>query len=526
MNITENLYWKKLIKHKERLANTNLNTLFAKDSNRFKDFSSETEDLLYDFSKQFIDKEVLQDLFNLAKDCELANKIQDLFAGKNINKTEDRPALHMQLRKPESSSEMKQVRQKISSFVSAIHNKEYVGATGKPIKHAISLGIGGSDLGPYMACEALKNFAISDIKSHFISNIDGGSLEDLLNTIEPDETICLINSKTFTTPETLLNAKTVKYWFIQSLAEEQALKQIFAVTANVDKAKDFGIAEKNIFTFWDWVGGRYSIWSAVGVPIELMLGTSEFQEFLAGANEMDEHFLNSDFANNLPVLMALIGIWNINFLNYHSLLVMPYLDSLKSFPAYLQQLEMESNGKMAIDSGGYANYKTSPILWGGVGCNGQHAYMQLLHQGTNTVPIDFIAAVNSHSKLQEQQELLLASCLSQSKALMNGVSEQDLLKDNNINIAQAKMCPGNRPTTTILFKELTPKILGSLIALYEHKVFVQGVIWQIQSFDQWGVELGKKITKNILPMLREKDICPRADSSTRGLLEYIRKHKE
>jgi glucose-6-phosphate isomerase len=300
---------------------------------------------------------------------------------------------------------------------------------------------------------------------------------------------------------------------------------MFAVTANVQKAKDFGISQENIFTFWDWVGGRYSVWSAVGLPIELMLGTLQFQEFLSGANAMDEHFRTSQFAVNLPVLMALIGIWNINFLDYRTLLIMPYLDSLSKFPAYLQQLEMESNGKRAVNYGNYADYMTAPIIWGGVGCNGQHAYMQLLHQGTEVVPVDFIMAVNSFSGLQEQQDFLLASCLSQSRALMTGAAEQDLLSTNSISMAQAKMCPGNRPSSTICFDKLTPRILGGLIALYEHKVFVQGAIWQIQSFDQWGVELGKKITRNILPMLQQQESAKNVDGSTVGLLEYIRKNK-
>lgn len=525
MEITKNLFWQSLLEHKTRLDKVTLNDLFASVPSRFKQFSLEACDLLYDFSKQRLDIAVMQDLLQLANACGLSDQIQDLFAGKHVNKTENRPALHMQLRKPVLTAEIQEVRQRLSNFAAAIHTNDYLSVSGKPIKHVISLGIGGSDLGPLMVCEALKHFKITDLEMHFVSNVDGETLSLLLNNLSPTETICLVNSKTFTTPETLLNANTVKAWFNKHLGDIAVSKQMFAVTANTQQAIAFGILSENIFAFWDWVGGRCSVWSAVGLPIELMLGSLQFQEFLAGANAMDEHFSTSEFSNNLPVLMALIGIWNINFLDYKTLLIMPYLDSLKNLPAYLQQLEMESNGKMAVNVGGYADYMTAPVIWGGVGCNGQHAYMQLLHQGTATVPIDFIAAVNSHSKLQEQQDFLLASCLSQSKALMHGVAEHDLLQANPVNIAQAKMCPGNRPTSTIVFPKLTPRILGSLIALYEHKVFVQGVIWQIQSFDQWGVELGKKITKDILPMLQQQEISKQIDSSSAGLLEYIKRNK-
>lgn len=525
MDITKTSCWQQLIMHKTRLANITLNDLFANDPLRFKQFSLEANNVLYDFSKQRVDSLVMQELFQLAKASELTAHIQDLFAGKNINKTENRPALHMQLRKAMLTPEIQKVRQCLSNFVAAIHTNEYVSVTDKPIKHVISLGIGGSDLGPLMVCEALKHYKLTEVDMHFISNVDGETLTVLLEKIAPTETICLINSKTFTTPETLLNATIIKAWFEKHLGIAAVQQQMFAVTANMQQAAAFGIALDNIFTFWDWVGGRYSVWSAVGLPIELMLGTLQFQEFLAGANAMDEHFYTQDFMANLPVVMALIGIWNINFLNYNTLLVMPYLDGLQHLPAYLQQLEMESNGKSAVNNGGYVNYMTAPILWGGVGCNGQHAYMQLLHQGPATVPIDFIAAVNSHSKYQAQQDMLLASCLSQSMALMQGVAESELLLANSLALAQAKMCPGNRPSSTILFPSLTPKILGSLIALYEHKVFVQGVIWQIQSFDQWGVELGKKITKAMLPMLQQQQLTTEVDNSSAGLLEYIWRNK-
>ena len=517
--------WQKLLAHKQRLANFKLNDLFAINPQRFVDFSLESCGLLYDFSKQHIDAAVMQDLIQLADTCALKEQMQALFTGKHVNKTEDRPALHMCLRAIDTTAEVKQVRQQAAAFVAAIHTNEYVGVSGKPVKNVISLGIGGSDLGPCMVCEALQHFSITDLKIHFVSNVDGQTLSTLLTRLSPTDTICLVNSKTFTTPETLLNARTVKAWFINNLGEVAVTKQMFAITANVREANAFGIALKNIFTFWDWVGGRYSVWSAVGLSIELMLGSLQFQEFLAGANAMDMHFIHSDFVNNLPVIMALLGIWNINFLAYKTLLIMPYLDGLKSFPAYLQQLEMESNGKRTINEGNYADYMTAPVIWGGVGCNGQHAYMQLLHQGMETIPVDFIMAINSSSKLQEQQDFLLASCLSQSRALMDGVTEEELLAHNPKNLAQAKMCPGNKPSSTICFPKLTPRVLGSLIALYEHKVFVQGIIWQIQSFDQWGVELGKKITKNILPMVREQDLVEQIDSSTAGLLKYIKKNR-
>ena len=524
MDVTKSLSWQELLAHKKRLDTVSLNQLFTENPARFADFSLEACGLLYDFSKQRIDAATLQTLQQLAVECDLAAKIQDLFNGRHVNKTENRPALHMQLRLPNPPQELAQTKARLDDFVAAVNDKTYLGITDLPIQHVLSLGIGGSDLGPLMACEALKGYRTSQIKLHFVSNVDGATLQSVLAELPPAATICLINSKTFVTSETMLNAKLVKAWFIKHLGEASIARHMFATTPKPNLAKEFGIAENNIFPFWDFVGGRYSLWSAVGLPLQLMLGTAQFNEFLAGAAAVDQHFASQRFSHNLPVLMALIGIWNINFLELGTLLVTPYIDSMQYFPAYLQQLEMESNGKRALDGGGFANYQTAPVIWGGVGCNGQHAYMQLLHQSPITIPVDFIAAVNSQATLQEPQDLLLASCLSQSKALLQGTDNAALAAKFDSTIAAAKSCPGNRPTSTIMFPALTPKVLGSLIALYEHKVFVQGVIWQIQSFDQWGVELGKNIIKDLLPTLHS-EAMPDVDSSTAGLLHYIRRHR-
>ena len=522
--------WDDLYEHQKSLVEIHMRDLFEKDPERFLNFSLEAEGILLDYSKQRITQSTLEKLQRLAVACQLSEQIEGLFCGKKINASEQRAALHTALRDPDSSSlivdgkdikaEIRQTQSRMETTVNHIRNGRGLSDKKQEVTDIISLGIGGSDLGPLMVCQALAGYKTTDIRFHFISNVDGNTLHSVLKSLNPSTTLCIINSKTFTTPETLLNANSIKTWFSSKLGTAQAVDHLIGVTADPIKAEQFGIAKKNIFEFWDFIGGRYSVWSSVGFSIALMLGMEHFKEFLAGAYAMDKHFRTAPFLSNMPVLLALIGIWNINFWDCQTHAVIPYDDGLQKFPDYLQQLEMESNGKKAAKTQGFVMHATAPVIWGGVGCNGQHAYMQLLHQGTQVIPVDFLIAANGHPSFTEQHQLLVSSCFSQSKALMEGTRletlEDTLLKD-------AKQCFGNRPSNTLMYAKLTPRILGSLIALYEHKVFVQGVIWGINSFDQWGVELGKKLVKEILPYLCS-DTEPLLDSSTKGLIQYFKRH--
>lgn len=516
--MTSSIAWQDLKKHHASLADIHMRDLFKADPNRFATFSLPVNNILLDYSKQHITKDILEKLVALANVSDLKNQIQKLFNGDVVNISEQKPALHTALR--DSSSTIKSYvdagLKQMEQFVESVRSGNRLGATGKRITDVISLGIGGSDLGPAMVCEALQDYKTIDIKLHFISNVDGKTLAAVLKKSNPETTLCLINSKSFTTIETHQNAKVIRAWF-EPVLGAKTVDHLIAVTAQPKRAVAFGIHKENIFEFSDFIGGRYSVWSSVGLPIALLLGMAGFKEFLAGAHEMDQHFKTAPFEKNMPVLMALLGIWNINFEGCSTQAVIPYEDGLRRLPDYLQQLEMESNGKKAHKISGFVPHATAPVIWGGVGCNGQHAYMQLLHQGTQIIPVDFLVAATGHPDFTEHHQLLVASCLSQSKALMEGTSDfenQDYLRD-------AKTCFGNRPSNTILFSKLTPKVLGSLIALYEHKVFVQGVIWSINSFDQWGVELGKNLIKQILPCLENSIETSELDSSTIGLIKFF-----
>jgi glucose-6-phosphate isomerase len=501
--ITKTKSWQALEKHHQELANYTLSDLFKADLSRFPTLSVSISGLLMDYSKQRLTSDTVQLLCNLADELDLKPAISAMFQGDIVNQTEQRPALHTQLRHPNPQKpEVNAVLAQMRIFVETVQNSEYT--------DVIVLGIGGSDLGPRLVCEALEPYRTSNLVMHFIANVDGDTLTRVLATLQPETTLCIINSKTFTTIETLSNAELVKAWFLNKIAAKNLSEHLYAVTAAKSKAQAFGISVEHVFEFWDWVGGRYSVWSAVGLPIALTVGIDNFTKFLAGAHTMDQHFVNADFAHNMPVLMALIGIWNINFNHHATLAIKPYADGLQLLPSYLQQLEMESNGKSAANNGQPVTYQTAPVIWGGVGCNGQHAFMQLLHQGTQVVPVDFLVAKNSVQGPSELQNLLVASCLGQSQALMQGRAS-----DENY-----KACPGNRPSTTLMFDSLSPELIGSLIALYEHKVFVQGVIWQIQSFDQWGVQLGKDLIKEVLELMQGKSL-QQVDSSTAGLLKYF-----
>jgi glucose-6-phosphate isomerase len=484
--------WQPLSKHHQSLQTQHLKDLFANDPDRQKKLSISIDEIEFDYSKQFITHDTLQLLSDLATRYELKNKIQAMFNGEKINTSENRAALHTALRAPATTPivldgkniklEIQHSLEQVFSLVNQLHNKTYLGATDLPIDTIISLGIGGSDLGPRMTCKALAAYANPNIKIHFLSNVDGWSLQNVLTKCNPATTLCIINSKTFTTPETLCNAKSIIDWFKSSLPKFQ--KHLFAVTSLPQRAIEFGISEENVFKFWDWVGGRYSIWSAVGLPLAISIGVENFKAFLQGAFKIDQHFLNTPILQNIPALIGLIGFWNRNFLQLPTLAILPYSDRLKLYPSYLQQLEMESNGKSCDIDGKPISYDTCPIIWGNVGCDCQHSFMQLIHQSNQTVPIDFILTSDAVSKYQEQQKLLLKSANSQSKALTYGSPANEL---------PIKVCPGNRPHSIITLKSLNPFNLGALIAIYEHKTFTQSVLWNINPFDQWGVELGKKL---------------------------------
>lgn len=477
INFRNSKFWQQLLIKQQSIKTTHIAELFLADKNRFEKFSINLENLnlFVDFSKQHIDLEVINILLHAAQHCELEKKIKDLFHGEKINLTENKKAWHTALRKPDPPNEVALVLQKMADFSESLYNNN--------CENILCLGIGGSHLGPMMALQALDKYThklAKNIKFHFIANVDQDSIDNILNKLDVKKTIAIINSKSFTTVETMLNAKRIINWF------KENKKKIFAVTSNIRKAIEFGIDAENIFPFWDWVGGRYSVWSAVGLPIVIKIGIANFKKFLQGAYLMDEHFRNVDFAKNIPVLMALISIWNINFMQYKSLAVIPYLDGLEQLPAYLQQLAMESNGKTIDLQNNQIDYDSAEIVWGGVGCGVQHSFMQMLHQGSQIVPIDFLITANN-------SKVLVANCLAQSQALMQGTNCREL--------ARFKQCLGSRPSSTILFKEITPASLGALIALYEHKIFVQGVLWNINSFDQYGVELGKNLANEVLTQL-------------------------
>ncbi|MBT4964270.1 MAG: glucose-6-phosphate isomerase [Francisellaceae bacterium] len=509
--------WKALKALAEQIHQESIVNYFENDKSRFSKYSVRSNDYLFDYSKQHINDDCLSTLLELARESGVESRIKDLFSGMRVNRTEDKEAGHSKLRVSEPGPEIIAVLDKMECFINDIYAGRLLNGKHEPITDVIALGIGGSALGPQLVNECLSKYDKKRLNIHYISNVDSSSINSLLNTIPLKNTICIVSSKSFSTIETMTNAATIRQSLNEAIGSDAAMARMFAVTANEAKAQKNGYPKENIFKLWDWVGGRYSLWSAVGLPIALAVGMDNFRELLAGAYDADLHFARTKLNDNIPVLMALIGIWNSNFLNYKTLAVIPYYDGLAKLPNYLQQLEMESNGKCARYDHGPVNYDTCPVVWGGVGCDGQHAYMQMLHQGTQTVPVDFIVPVESSESTQDK--IRLASALAQAKALMDGTT----LSVNN-NLDAAKVCPGNKPSTTFVFNSMTPRNLGRLIAFYEHKVFVQGAIWQIESFDQWGVELGKKLANSLLPVFDESSIPENLDSSTAGLLDYIFSH--
>jgi len=541
IHLAESPQWKSLATHAASMSGVHLRDLFAADPARFEKFSRCELNLLFDFSRQRITAETLGLLVKLAQERGLASRIAAMFSGEKINETEHRAVLHTALRnrseRPvllDGQDVMPEIRaslEKMRNFVEGVQGGRIHGATGKTFTDVVNIGIGGSDLGIVMATEALARVRNRNIRLHCVSNIDGVQLADALERADPARTLFVVCSKTFSTLETLTNAKLARQWIVDHLGEGAPARHFAAVSTNSKAMDAFLIPPQNRFTLWDWVGGRYSIWSAVGLSVALALGMDQFELMLEGGYEMDEHFRSAPFANNLPVLLGLLGIWNRNFLNLDSLAVLPYDQRLHRFPAYLQQLEMESNGKSVTLEGHPVEYDTGAVLWGEPGSNAQHSFFQLLHQGTARVALDFLAPVNGSSPYQQQQNLALANCFAQAQAFAFGQTQQQVRADlEGKGMAEAeirrliphKLHPGNRPSTLILFPRLGPKTLGRLIALYEHKVFTQSVIWGINAFDQWGVELGKKLAESVAPAV-EKPAGVQIEPSLRGVLEHVAK---
>lgn len=538
INPTTTVAWKNLSAHAREMKEVHMKTLFAKDPERFKKHAYCFNDILVDFSKNIITDETITLLTGLAKECRLKDAIDAMFAGDFINETEHRSVLHTALRNiggREVYTEGKDimpgiqaVQQQMKEFCKKVHSGAWKGYNGQKIKYIVNIGIGGSDLGPYMVTEALKPYWVEGIQAWFVSNVDGTHIAETLKKVTPEETLFLIASKTFTTQETMTNARSAREWFLKAAGSEAHIaKHFVALSTNEKEVVKFGIDKQNMFEFWDWVGGRYSLWSAIGLSIALTIGYDSFEELLKGANAVDQHFETTQFDKNIPVLMALISLWYVNFFDTQTEAILPYDQYLHRFAAYFQQGNMESNGKSVDRNGEAVEYKTGPVIWGEPGTNGQHAFYQLIHQGTSIIPCDFIAPAQTQNPLSDHHDKLLSNFFAQTEALMNGKSEeeveQELLKAGKSAEEIAKLAPfkifsGNRPTNSILVKKITPFSLGELIALYEHKIFTQGVIWNIFSFDQWGVELGKQLANKILPELGGGEKVISHDSSTNGLI--------
>ncbi len=572
INPAKTAAWTKLQKHYLQMKDYPVRDAFARDKDRFSKFSITFEDMLLDYSKNIIDEETVGLLLELAKECEIRDAIQKMFSGEKINETENRQALHTALRNRSNTpvvvdgkdvmTDVNAVLAKMKSFSQKVISGGWKGYSGKSITDIVNIGIGGSDLGPVMVTEALKPYRVKGIDVHFVSNIDATHIVETLRKLNCETTLFMISSKTFTTQETMTNAHTARDWFLAGAENPEHVKRHFiAISTNKEAVEKFGIDAENMFVFWDWVGGRYSLWSAIGLSIACCIGFDNFISLLEGAHAMDRHFVEAPPEKNIPVILALLGIWYNNFFGAQSQAILPYDQYMHRFPAYLQQADMESNGKCTDRNGSEASYQTGPVIWGEPGTNGQHAFYQLIHQGTKLVPCDFIAPAISHnpaathnpsgscnpacdpgpSGIQNaaahqhpsgsHHEILLSNFFAQTEALMNGRTKDEVAEELRIKGLNAseisglmpfKVFKGNRPTNSILLKKLTPRTLGSLIAMYEHKIFVQGIIWNIYSFDQWGVELGKELAKKILPELGREDKINSHDSSTNGLINTFK----
>ena len=542
INPTKTSAWKSLKDHHREMKPVHLVDLFRQDPKRFSRFSVTFENILVDYSKNIITRETLRLLLKLARECRLKEAIRKMFAGEAVNETEGRAVLHVALRNRSNTPirvnghdvmpEVNAVLGQMQRFSDAVISGNCKGYTGRPITDIVNIGIGGSDLGPVMVTEALKPYWKPGLRPHFVSNIDGTHLAETLRTLSPATTLFIVASKTFTTQETMTNAGTARSWFLEAAKSEGRIKRHFvALSTNERAVKDFGIDPENMFRFWDWVGGRYSLWSAIGLSIACTVGFEHFQRLLEGAEAMDRHFRDTPFEKNLPVLLALIGIWYNNFFDAETEAILPYDQYLHRFPAYFQQGDMESNGKSIDRSGREVRYQTGPIVWGEPGTNGQHAFYQLIHQGTKLIPCDFIAPAVSHNPLGDHHPILLSNFFAQTEALMKGKSKEEVrrelkqagMPEKDIRrLLPYRVFAGNRPTNSILVKKITPRTLGSLIALYEHKIFAQGVIWNIFSFDQWGVELGKQLAGRVLPELKDDQRVTSHDASTNGLINTFK----
>lgn len=540
--LTDSPAWQALRSHFEAARRLHMRELFAADPQRFARYSLRVDDILLDYSKNIVTAETMTRLFALARQARVHEWIEKMFNGERINVTEGRAVLHVALRNrsnrpiytdgadvmPKVNAVLAQMR----AFSERVRSGEWRGYTGKALTDVVNIGIGGSDLGPVMVTEALKPYGRGGLRPHFVSNVDGTHIAETLRRLDPETTLFIVASKTFTTQETLTNAHSARAWFVQHARDEAAIAQHFvALSTNRDAVAKFGIDPANMFEFWDWVGGRYSLWSAIGLSIALTIGMDNFEELLAGAYDMDEHFRRTPFEQNLPVVLALLGIWYNDFFGAETHAILPYDQYLHRFPAYFQQGDMESNGKRVGRDGHAVDYQTGPVIWGEPGTNGQHAFYQLIHQGTRLVPCDFLAPIDSHNPLGDHHRILLSNFFAQTEALMRGKTEDEvrgelaaagLHGEELERLLPHKIFPGNRPTNSILFRKLTPRTLGSLIALYEHKIFVQGIVWNINSFDQWGVELGKQLAQAILPELQDEHVVSSHDASTNGLINYYK----
>jgi glucose-6-phosphate isomerase len=537
--------WQKLQQLAKDKKSQHMNTLFAQDNERFNKFSIELPNMLLDYSKNLIDSETLDALLALAEETDVCDWRTKMFAGEKINKTEDRAVLHTALRRQsheplivDGENVTKHVQNQLADmevFVNKVRQGHWLGYSGKRITDIVNIGVGGSNLGPQMVTEALKHYSDGSVNVHYVSNVDGAQIVEVLRPLDPEKVLFIVSSKTFTTTETMTNARTAINWLTSSSFDEKSVaKHFVAVTANKDNAMSFGIEAHNIFDMWDWVGGRFSLWSAIGLAVALDLGFDKFKELLSGAYEMDQHFVNAPLKENLPAILALISVWNTTFLGSQSQAILPYDQTLHMLTAYLQQAEMESNGKSVSWNGDEVDYATVPSIWGELGINGQHAFYQYLHQSNNVVPADFIGSVESVTPVKGHHETLMANFFAQTQALMAGVDETQVRADLKAKgrtqdyidkVAPHKVHKGNRPTNTILLKRIDPATLGSLIAAYEHKIFVQGIILQICSFDQWGVKLGKGLAADIQTQLEDNNIASDHDCSTSSLLKFYQAAK-
>eukprot|EP01125_Pyxidicula_operculata_P002551 TRINITY_DN12406_c0_g1_i1.p1 TRINITY_DN12406_c0_g1~~TRINITY_DN12406_c0_g1_i1.p1 ORF type:complete len:563 (-),score=105.31 TRINITY_DN12406_c0_g1_i1:625-2283(-) len=543
--------WKQLEEHQKKLRNVHMRDLFQQDTSRFEKLSIKFEDILLDYSKNIINQQTLDLLIQLADQVKLTEWRKKMFNGDKINNTENRSVLHIALRNRSNNPilvdghdvmpEVNAVLSKMKVFTEKVRSGKWLGYSGKPISDIVNIGIGGSDLGPVMVCEALRPYS-GNLNCHFVSNIDGTHLAEVVSRLNAETTLFIVASKTFTTQETITNAESARYWLLKDVPEDKKAgaiaKHFVALSTNAKDVSKFGIDTENMFPFWDWVGGRYSLWSAIGLSIALFIGYDNFEELLAGAHDMDNHFVNAPFNKNLPVILGLLGIWYNNFWGAQTHAILPYDQYMHRFPAYFQQGDMESNGKGVDRNGNPVSVSTGPIIWGEPGTNSQHSFFQLIHQGTKVIPADFLAPVDTQNPgvggvNGKHHKILLSNFFAQTEALMKGktreevhaeLTKQGMSASDLQNLLPHKVFVGNHPTNSIMFKKLTPRTLGRLIAMYEHKIFVMGIIFNINSFDQWGVELGKALAKAILPELDGKDSVTSHDSSTNGLINYFKAH--